>query len=338
MSMWHWWRAQAAAGALCIAAVCAAGCASAPEPADGFISSNDAPVGRPLPAGSELLPAAEFADSWSPTEYADLRGSLRPDDAAPQQRVESIHRRGRIIVGVDQSNNLLSYRDTQSGQLQGFEVDLAREIARDIFDDPDKVDFRFVTSAERADALQSGLVDVIIRSMSITPQRQEELEFSLPYLATSTRLLVLKNSGITGVEDLAERTACAAAGSTSLGIVGQRAPGATALATRNWGDCLMALQMGQVDAVVTDDALLSGMAAQDSSLELVGVPLSTEYYGVAVRKPDHHYDSRGLIRQVNSTLERVRRDGTWQRSFTTWFGPYLQPTPLPAPNYREEDN
>ena len=70
----------------------------------------------------------------------DWPGSLRPDDKKPEERIPEIVKRGRIIVGVDQSQYLLSFRDNATGELKGFEVDLAREIARDIFGDPDKVD------------------------------------------------------------------------------------------------------------------------------------------------------------------------------------------------------
>ena len=114
------------------------------------------------------------------------------------------------------------------------------------------------------------------------------------------------------------------------------APASDILETRAWGDCLMALQLGQADGIVVDDALLSGMLAQDRYTEIVGGPLESQSYGVAVRKPDGSYDSRPLIRQVNSTLERIRKDGTWQRLFTTWLGDYMEQPVLPAPKYLDE--
>ncbi len=287
-----------------------------------------------LPAGAEYQPPG--SNPADPVETERVVATYRPDDATPAERVPGIVERGRLIVGVDQSNNLLSYRDMATGQLRGFEIDLAREIARDIFGDPDRVDFRFVTSAERIEALNSGTVDMVIRSMTVTAQRQEKVEFSLPYFLAHTRMLVVKDSGIDEVEDLNGRTACSSTVTTSLERIRAQAPGAGILATRSWGDCLLALQLGQVDAVVTDDALLSGMQDQDPYTEIVGAPLSEELYAVAVRKPDAGHDTRGLVRQVNDTLLRMRADGTWQRLFDQWFGAYLTMPQLPAPAFRDE--
>lgn len=292
-------------------------------------------AGPPLPAGAYYEPAdAEAAD-------ADFRGnpagSWRPDDKDAKERVPDIVKRGRVIVGVDQSHNLLSYRDTTTGQMSGFEVDLAHEIARDIFDDPSKVDFRFLSSAERVDALESGEVDMVVRTMTINEERQEQVEFSTPYLDASTRLLALQSSGIDSLESTADKRVCATAGSTSLNQARLHLPEAQLLVTRSWGDCLMALQLSQADAVITDDTLLSGMVDQDSYTEIVGEPMSTESYGVGIKKSRPGADTRPLVRQVNSTLERLRRDGTWARLYDEWFGPYLAPASPPALDYRSED-
>ena len=135
-------------------------------------------------------------------------------------------------------------------------------------------------------------------------------------MKTDARMLVLKNSGITSIEDTAGLTLCAVRGSTMVDAIRRHAPSADILETRAWGDCLMSLQLGQADGIVVDDALLAGMLAQDSYTEIVGSPLETQNYGVAVRKPDAAYDSRPLIRQINSTLERIREDGTWSVSYT----------------------
>ena len=231
----------------------------------------------------------------------------------------------------------MSYRDTATGEVRGFEVDIAREIARDIFGDPDKVDFRFVESSERTRALNDESVDIVIRTMSISAERQREVAFSAPYMTTKTRLLVLTSSGIRSIDDTAGKTLCAVQGSTIVDTIRREASTANILQTRAWGDCLMALQLNQVDGVVADDALLSGMVAQDSYTSIVGEPLTTEDYGVAVRKPDSTHDSRALLRQVNSTLERIHSDGTWDKLFDRWLGDYLAKPALGSPDYLDDE-
>ncbi len=290
--------------------------------------------GPPLPAGAVVEPAGEAAAREIDTD--DLTGSLRPDDATPEERIPDIVQRGRIVIGVDQSQNLLSYRDAVTGELRGFEVDLAREIARDIFGDPGRVDFRFVDSADRANSLKNRDVDVVIRTMTVTANRQEEVSFSTPYLTTDSRLLVMNNSAIEGVDQLPGRTVCIADGSTALEKARQHAPESPLLKTRNWADCLVALQQNQANAILSDDTILSGIAAQDPYTRIVGQSMAREDYAVGMALPSEKYDPSGLIRQVNSTIERIRNDGTWWRLYDRWFSPYLS-TPGPPPlDYREE--
>lgn len=296
-----------------------------------------APIaGPPLPVGSRWIPASEYTPEETNFD-AELKGTYRPDDKDPEERVPNIIERGRLIVGVDQSHNLLSYRDAATGELQGFEVDLAYEIAEDIFGDRNRVDFRFLESAERTQALTNGTVDIVIRTMTITPDREKDIAFSQPYMATDTRMLVLTSSGITSIRETSGRTICSVEGSTALDKVTDFAPNSNLLITRSWGDCLMSLQLGQANAVIVDDTLLSGMMAQDPYSSIVGEVLDTEVYGIGVRQPDQHYDSRGLIRQVNSTLDRIQDDGTWQELFNEWFGEYLPTPTIPAPTYIDED-
>src|SRR5699024_11462274 len=103
------------------------------------------------------------------------------------------------------------------------------------------------------------------------------------------------------VEQTSGRTLCAVDGSTDIDKIPDFSPNSNLLIPKSWGDCLMSLQLGQANAVVVDDALLSGMMAQDPYSAIVGETLDTEVYGICLRKPEPHYDSRALIRQVNST-------------------------------------
>ncbi|WP_257159654.1 glutamate ABC transporter substrate-binding protein [Corynebacterium cystitidis] len=287
-------------------------------------------AGPPLPAGSRLEPA----DATPPEPEPDEKpyGSLRPDDATPQERIPEVYERGRLIVGVDQSQYLLSFRDPVSGDLEGFEVDLSREIANDIFGAHRPVDFRFVDSADRAAALQEGRVDIVIRTMTITRPRQNVVAFSAPYLDANLRLLVPRGSGISTVDSVGDGTLCVADGSTAVNTARAEAPNAQLLMTTKWADCLLALQQFQADAVLADDTILSGMAAQDPSTTIVSLPLERQAYGVGVA-----LGNDGMVRQVNSTLERIRRDGTWWDMYNQWFGPYLHSQGPPQLTYREEE-
>ena len=95
-----------------------------------------------------------------------------------------------------------------------------------------------------------------------------------------------------------------------------------------WSDCLVALQQRQVDAVSTDDTILAGLVAQDPYLHIVGPSMSEEPYGIGI-----NLENTGLVRYVNGTLERIRRDGTWNTLYRKWLS-VLGPAPgLPTPRY-----
>ena len=303
------------------------------ESGDAGIPEVDAVM--PLPAGAVI--STGLPESMpSQDESCDPLPSLRPDDAEPEDRVPKILDRGRLIVGLDQGSNLFSFRDPGTGELTGFDVDLAREIADDIFGDPDAVEFRSLTSANRIEALENDQVDLVIRSMSITCERRERVTFSVPYYQAYQRVLAVRGSGIEEIEDLEGKRVCVASGTTSAARLWEELDRITVLSVNTWADCLVAIQQNQVDAITTDDAILVGITAQDPYLEIVGPQLGAEPYGVGIAKSAPRNNTDGLVRQVNSTLERIRGDGTWNRMYSTWLSG-LGPSPgMPAPTYIPE--
>lgn len=286
---------------------------------------------------AELLPPGAVLDSpgESPGETAedpDWPGSLRPVNEPAEELIPDIYKRGRIIVGVDQSQYLLSFRDNATGELKGFEVDLAREIARDIFGDPDKVDFRFIDSTMRTEAIVSGQVDIVVRTMSITKKRLDAIDFSAPYLDSSVRMLVPTASGITSTGDITDERICVADGSNVVDMARRTFPDQEILRTRTWTDCLMAMQQFQAGTILGDETILAGAAAQDPLTTVTGEAVANQQYSVGIPKG---YD--GLTRQVNSTLERIRRDGTWDGMFNRWLSPHIDARSAPSPLYRPDE-
>ncbi|OZD72461.1 ABC transporter substrate-binding protein [Rhodococcus sp. 05-340-1] len=281
----------------------------------------------PLPEGASV--AARPTESPADDECARPTASLRPlptgTDAPPppQPTIDALRAKGRLVVGLDTGSNLFSFRDPMTGQLVGFDVDIAREVSRDLFGDPNRLDFRILTSAQRLEALQDSSVDMVVKTMTITCARRKDVQFSTVYFQAQHRVLVVQGSGIRGVEDLANKRVCAVEGTTSLRRLQRVQPAATVVTVPMWSDCLVVLQQRQVDAISTDDAILAGLAAQDPYLEIVGDSLSPEPYGVGINK-----DNEDLVRFVNGTLARIRSDGTWNRIYNRWLT-VLGPSPGP---------
>jgi len=339
-----------AAGALAAAAVLT-GCGTpgegGPTPAPTSApptSTRGAPVDPGIPSVTAVmpLPAGATVETSPPADLPPLDGtcgampSLRPVDEPPEKLVPGIRARGRLVVGLDQGSNLFSFRDPVSGTLTGFDVDLAHEIARDVFGDPNQVEFRSITSATRVEALESRQVDVVIKSMSITCARGEKMRFSAPYYQAYQRVLTVRGSGIGSLADLEGRRVCVASGTTSQARLWAEVRRVTVLSVNTWADCLVAIQQGQVDAITTDDAILVGITAQDPNLEIVGPQITSEPYGVGIAASTPADNTDGLVRQVNRTLERIRSDGTWNRMYQRWLSDLGSGHGMPAPRYAEE--
>ncbi|MFT4044069.1 MAG: glutamate ABC transporter substrate-binding protein [Gordonia sp. (in: high G+C Gram-positive bacteria)] len=297
----------------------------------------------PAPSAQALAPTPPDAATNVPKENppnsasCNAEASLRPTPTQPEPRkmpprttMAAIAARGRLIVGLDIGSNLFSFRDPITGDIQGFDVDLAREIARAIFGDPNRIEYRVLSADGRAQALRNQEVDVVVKTMSITCDRLRDNSFSAPYYVASQRILVLRGSGITGPAQLAGKRVCAARGSTAIGRMQSIQPRAKMVTTTTWADCLVMLQQEQVDVVSTDDAILAGLASQDPWVTVVGPALGEEYYGVGI--PLGHND---MVRFVNGILQQLRESGRWQEIYNRWLsilGPGNGP---PQPIYRD---
>ncbi|MGW0163397.1 glutamate ABC transporter substrate-binding protein [Mycobacterium sp. NPDC003323] len=278
----------------------------------------------PTPAGMEDAPP-EPTPELPDNDDCDRTASLRPfpNRADADEAVENIRNRGRLIVGLDIGSNLFSFRDPITGEITGFDVDVAGEVARDIFGTPSQVEYRILSSADRIEALENNQVDIVVKTMSITCERKERVAFSTEYLSANQRILAARDSRIRQASDLSGKRVCAVKGTTSRKRVQQIQPPVKLVDVITWADCLVALQQRQVDAVSTDDSILAGLVSQDPYLHIVGPSMNQEPYGIGINK-----DNEGLVRFVNGTLERIRRDGTWNTLYRKWLT-VLGPTPAP---------
>ncbi|MEU4032503.1 glutamate ABC transporter substrate-binding protein [Streptomyces collinus] len=280
---------------------------------------------------------------------SEAQNRTLPPSGADGQTIEAIKSRTgakrKLVVGVDQNSYHWGYRNpnTEGAELEGFDIDLVHKIAADILGDPDAVQFKAIPTSQRIPAIKDGRVDMVVRTMTITCERLGDVAFSAPYFKTGQQVLAPKSSGVTGYNGtLAHKRICTASGSTAYSkLKADRdkgtLPASTDISTTvpNQLDCLVRLQLGEVDAVVTDGALAASQAAQDPTLELKGGAFTTEYYGVAMKR-----DANDLVRRVNRILVDYRAHG-WQTSYDTWLSATLGkdpgPSKPPAPQYLRTD-
>ncbi|MFD5404013.1 glutamate ABC transporter substrate-binding protein [Streptomyces griseorubiginosus] len=302
--------------------------------------------------GSELAHAQQAADGKAcddpakkaHPEYQTLSPSSQ--DGATIERIKA--RKGaqrKLWVGVDQNSYRWGYRNPNGGpgaDLEGFDIDLVHRIAKDILGDPNAVLFKAIPTNQRIPAIQKGYVDMVVRTMTINCKRLDDVAFSAPYFKTGQQVLAPRSSDIKGYDGtLAGKKVCVAAGSTAFSQLEDDEKTKKYVAAKdirtvpNQLDCLVRLQLGEVDAVVTDGALGASQAAQDPTVELKGeAPFTTEYYGVAMKG-----DADDLVRRVNQILVDYRKDTAdgWQASYDRWLSATLDKSSAesqpPPPKY-----
>ncbi len=304
-----------AAGALLLGAVALPG-SSAAEP------RQNAGMTGPIRIG--LTPHAAGCDA------ATLNTGLTPSasDAGPD--VQRIIKRGKLIAGIDTNSYLWGFRNPTDGSLQGFDIDLVHALAKSILGNADAVEFLAVPTANRITALQSGQVDVVVRTMTVTCDRLKQVSFSVPYFNAGQQVLVPKSSKVTGFNDtLKGKQVCAATGSTAADMLKDPAKdhGAKVFPVANQLDCLVQMELGNVDATITDNALGAGQAAQDPTVHLVGAPLDSEVYGVAMK-----LGSDDLVRRVNYVLQDFFTH-QWSTEYDHWLKPLGSTPPAPVPHF-----
>lgn len=239
-----------------------------------------------------------------------------------------IVQQGKLIAGVKQDVRFFGYLNPRTNQVEGFDIDMVKEVAMALFNgdaSPNRLELRPVTSLQRIPSLQEGVVDMVAATMTINAQRREQIDFSDVYYSAGQSLLVKRDSQITRIQDLdrADRTVCAAQGSTSEQNITQFAPSAQKLLFATYPECLTALQQGRTDAISTDDNILFGLTEVDPNTKVVGGNFTDEPYGLGIAKT-----SAGFLEFTNNVLRTIKQNGRWKAIYQQWLGKF---GPVPEP-------
>jgi ABC-type amino acid transport substrate-binding protein len=226
-----------------------------------------------------------------------------------------IQERGEITIGVKFDVPPFGFKNPQTNEVEGFDVDIGRFIAEELGVEPKFIE---AISDNRIPFLERGTVDLILSTMTINAERDTEIDFSEPYYIAQGRILVPKGSDIKGLEDLAGNSVCTALGSTYEETIREDAPEADLKLVDTYSECLELLQNEAIDAISTDDVILTGMIIQDDTLEMVGDRLTTEPYGVGIKDGD-----KQLKDFVDGVLAKLEQDGRWEETYQKWVGRHI---------------
>ncbi|MHB9133330.1 MAG: ABC transporter substrate-binding protein [Armatimonadota bacterium] len=203
----------------------------------------------------------------------------------------------------------------EHNELVGFDVDIAKEIARRLNRKP-----KLITTAW--DGILAGLVakkfDVIIGSMAITDERKKSVNFSDPYYVSGAQLIVRKGSTITRLADLRGKVVGVTVGETYAQYLRQHDPGIKRLVPYKGGvpNLLLELKNTRIEAFVTDRLVgLRAIKTANSDAVLAGDALYREEMGIAAAK-----GQEALLAEINEELAAMKADGTYTDISTKWFG------------------
>ncbi|MFI5892320.1 glutamate ABC transporter substrate-binding protein [Actinoplanes sp. NPDC051513] len=295
----------------------------------------------PLPSASGRATTGTQAPGQAPAQAApdkscNPRASLKPTGTLPQpghmpagSYMAEIQKRGRLILGTSQDTLLFSSRNPFTGKVEGFDVDMGRQIAQAIFGDPDKIQIKVIAYDKRVSSAMDGSVDIVADTMTANCARWKDVNFSSIYYEAGQRVLVSSDSTAKGMDDLGGKKVCAASGSTSYDNIAAAPSKPIAVAKAAFGDCLVSFQQNEVDAISTDDTILAGMAAQDPYAKVVGPKFTQEPYGMAMSQKHPEFTSF-----VNAVLAKNRANGTWTATYKKWLGAFGAAPAPPAAEYR----
>ncbi len=228
--------------------------------------------------------------------------------------MDTFQSRGKIIAGVAFDIPGMGYKNPRTGEIQGFEADLARAIAGKLLGACDRVDFFQVTNEQRFPALQHDLADLVLSQITITPDRAEQVDFSIPYYVTREAILVPKGSSIRSFEDLKGKRIAVTAGSISIRRMRAAVPEAKLIVTPLNAGCLEAVAKGEADAASND--LINLMLMQKDSdqpdrYEIIdiGNRFDPKPYGIAVKK-----GNQSLVDLLNKAIESLKANGDIDRT------------------------
>ncbi|MEU9958874.1 glutamate ABC transporter substrate-binding protein [Streptomyces sp. NPDC050982] len=203
---------------------------------------------------------------------------------------------------------------------EGFDVDVATYVAKQLGYNADQIQWKEAKSADRETMLQRGDVDFIAASYSINDERDAKVDFAGPYLLAHQDVLVrADDDSIKSPADLNDKKLCSVVGSTSAQNVKEKlAPKAQLQEYPTYSACLTGVQNKAIDALTTDDSILAGYASQANfkgKFKLGGFKMTNENYGIGVK------NGSDLKAKINTALEKMVSDGSWEKAVTANFGP-----------------
>lgn len=231
-------------------------------------------------------------------------------------RLAALKQAGKLIVATAITRPF-EYHDERTNALVGFDVELAQAIAQRI---GVPIEWKEMEFAALLPTLQKGEADMVIAAMYITPQRQEVVDFSEPYLHTGLVVVVRANeTAIGGLNDLSGKVVGVKEGATGARYAARLQAEGVPITVRKYLetlDSLDELEKGFVDAVFNDKLNTLEYIKTHPGVKIVGDVFDPAGLGIAVQKGD-----RELLDLINDVLHTLQTSGELDRMYARWISP-----------------
>lgn len=227
--------------------------------------------------------------------------------------LQEIQQRGYLMVAVKDNLRPLGFR-TDTGQLEGLEIDLARQLADALLGNADAVRFYPVHNQDRLTVLLADEVDIVIARMTMTDSRSRIVDFSVPYYLDGTALIT-RDPAIQRLSDLQRRSVAVLQASSTIAVLRSRLPTTQLIEVVSYQEAREQLEQGHVSAFAADSSLLAGWVQELPGYTLLPTRLSGESLAIAMPRGTRY---GSLRQQINRALDQWREDGWLQERIRYW--------------------
>ncbi|AAU38291.1 cysteine ABC transporter substrate-binding protein [[Mannheimia] succiniciproducens] len=261
-----------------------------------------------------LLAAALLATGLTACDNKDSGAASADNNAV--SAIERIKKADKVRIGVFSDKPPFGYVD-KDGKVQGFDVEIAKAVTKDLLGDENKAEFVLVEAANRAEYLLSNKVDITMANFTVTPERKEVVNFAKPYMKVALGVVSKQDAPITDVAQLADKTLLLNKGTTADAYFTKNFPKNKSLKFEQNTETFQALLDGRGDALSHDNTLLFAWAKENPGYVVAIKNLGDlDYIAPAVKKED-----TDLLQWLDGEIEKLAKDGTLNKAYQKTLQP-----------------
>ena len=230
--------------------------------------------------------------------------------------LKEVKEKGSIRIGVFADKPPFGFLDKE-GKNQGFDVEIAKYLAQDLFGDANKVEFVLTEAANRVEFLRSDKVDVILANFTQTPERAKVVDYAAPYMKVALGVVSPKDAPIKSLDELKDKTLLVNRGPTADAYFTKQHPDIKTLKYDQNTETFDALKDGRGAALAHDNALLWAWAKENDKFEVfIGSLGEPEQIAPAVKQGD-----KELLAWLNEEMAKIKKDGRLQQAYEKTLKP-----------------